>query len=197
MSQSSHKTGLALFNFSFPYSRDFDSFSMIGTASASGCGNLSTLTCTFNEADTLSLTSTSVASLRVDFSAGRFLTVPATLFSSILSVHHEEVTGQLSTASKFFSSGTLWYMNCSGLDAIFSHYAVLHGSRNMVIFPCYLNPNSSLLAQFISYCLCFAFEFWLSGTLATIHRFSSRCVSNFSRDASLYFRRESKFDSAL
>jgi hypothetical protein len=32
------------------------------------------------------------------------------------------------------------------MDVAFSHYAVLHGSRNMVIFPCYLNPNSSLLA---------------------------------------------------
>jgi hypothetical protein len=61
-----------------------------------------------------------------------------------MTIRHFDVM-DLSPASQIFLSGTLWKMNCSGIDSAYSHFAVLHGSMSMVVFPCSLLSNSSPL----------------------------------------------------
>jgi hypothetical protein len=143
---SFNKTGSALFDFSFHGSKDFVSFGMLGSASLSGCHNSSMLTCTFSEADALAFPSSSVAFLRVDFSGGGSLTVPVSLYSSILSIDYKDPFGHWSPASQIFLSGTIWNIKYTGINEAFSHFAVLHTVNNMVIFPCSLLSNSSMLS---------------------------------------------------
>jgi hypothetical protein len=138
------KTGSALYNFHICHESAPVSFGILGTAVASGCQNRSTLTCSFDIVDVLTSPVSSAAYLRVDISSGSSITVPVSIFSSVMTIRHFDVM-DLSPASQIFLSGTLWKMNCSGIDSAYSHFAVLHGSMSMVVFPCSLLSNSSPL----------------------------------------------------
>jgi hypothetical protein len=44
-----------------------------------------------------------------------------------------------------FVSGTFWSVKFSGIDPTLSHFIALHDSNNTVIFPCFLQLNSTSL----------------------------------------------------
>jgi hypothetical protein len=142
------KTGSELFDFRIIRQNDFISLGGIsGAATTSGCRNQSTLTCKFGQADVLAFPGSNAAFLRVDFSSGKSFILPVSLHSSILSLYHLDSTGRQPHSSRIFSSEIIWLVNVSSIDTVSSHFAVLHGMNNMVVFPCSLIPGSSLLCN--------------------------------------------------
>ena len=138
-------TGSALFNFTVRHESDYVSYDMAGTATVRSCRNHSYLSCSFSEADVFASPGSSHATLRFDFNSGGMLTLPLSLYSSILVVHHQDVS-LVASVAQIFLSGTIWNVKYSGIDSSASYFAALHGSKNMVVFPCRLQPNASMLS---------------------------------------------------